>query len=160
LTVSVVEEHAAPLLIPTGAQERTMKLNTLVWSFAGAMLFVVGVATGQLAQPSTDSPQRVEQKRTDLTGAPGMEVIASVAEYKPGDSIGLHTHHGVEAAYVLQGSSVQLPGKDPMTLPTGATLLNLRDVKHAGFKVVGDTSLKLFTVHVVDKGRPLYDYTQ
>jgi quercetin dioxygenase-like cupin family protein len=137
-----------------------MKLNTLVWSLAGALLFVVGVATGQLAQPSTDSPQRVEQKRTDLTGAPGMEVIASVAEYKPGDSIGLHSHHGVEAAYVLQGASVQLPGKDPMALPTGATLLNLRDVKHAGFKVVGDTSLKLFTVHIVDKGKPLYDYAQ
>jgi hypothetical protein len=73
-TTSVVEEHAAPPLIPTGAQEQTMKLNTLVWSLAGALLFVVGVATGQLAQPSTDSPQRVEQKRTDLTGAPGMEV--------------------------------------------------------------------------------------
>jgi hypothetical protein len=36
--------------------------------------------------------------------------------------------------------------EDPMALPTGATLLNLHDVKHAGFKVVGDTSLKLFTV--------------
>jgi quercetin dioxygenase-like cupin family protein len=137
-----------------------MKLNTLVWSLAGATLFGAGVATGQLAQPSTDSPQRVEQKRTDLTGAPGMEVIASVAEYKPGDSIGLDSHHGVEAAYVLQGSSVQLAGKDPMALPTGATLLNLRGVKHAGFKVVGDTSLKLFTVHIVDKGKPLYDYAQ
>ena len=137
-----------------------MKLNTLVWSLAATLLFVVGVATGQRAQPSTDSPQRVEQKRTDLTGAPGMEVIASVAEYRPGDSIGLHSHHGVEAAYVLQGASVQLPGKDPMALPTGATFLHLRDVKHAGFKVVGDTSLKLFTVHIVDKGKPLYDYAQ
>ena len=137
-----------------------MKVNPLVRSFAGVLLFGLGVATGQLAQTSTDSPQRVEQKRTDLTGAPGMEVIASVAEYKPGDSIRLHTHHGVEAAYVLQGASVQLPGKDPMALPTGATLLNLRDVKHAGFKIVGDKSLKLFTVHIVDKGKPLYDYAQ
>ena len=137
-----------------------MKLNTLVWSLAGATLFVVGVATGQLAQPSTDSPQRVEQKRTDLTGAPGMEVIASVAEYKPGDSLGLHSHHGVEVAYVLQGAGVQLQGKGPMAVPTGATLLNLRDVKHAGFKIIGDTSLKLFTVHVVDKGKPLYDSSQ
>ena len=68
------------------------------------------------------------------------------------------THHGVEAAYVVQGASVQVPGKEPMTLPTGATVLNLRDVKHGGFRVVGDTSLKLFTVHVVDKGKPLYDY--
>jgi quercetin dioxygenase-like cupin family protein len=137
-----------------------MKVNTSVRALAGALLFGLGVATGQLAQTSTDSPQRVEQKRADLTGAPGMEVIASVAEYKPGDSLGLHTHHGVEAAYVLQGASVQPQGKEPIALPTGATLLNLRDVKHAGFKVVGDTSLRLFTVHIVDKGKPLYDYAQ
>jgi quercetin dioxygenase-like cupin family protein len=135
-----------------------MKVHTSVRSLCGALLFGLGVATGQLTQTSTDSPQRVEQKRTDLTGAPDMEVIASVAEYKPGDSVGLHTHHGVEAAYVLQGATVQSQGKDPMTLPTGATFLNLRDVKHAGFKIVGDTSLKLFTVHIVDKGKPLYDY--
>ncbi|HEY0724108.1 MAG TPA: cupin domain-containing protein [Pyrinomonadaceae bacterium] len=135
-----------------------MKVNTLVWSLAGVLLFGGGVVTGLVAQTSSDSPQRVEQKRTDLSGAPGMEVIASVAEYKPGDSIGLHSHHGVEAAYVLQGASVQLPGKDPMALATGATVLNLRDVKHGGYKVVGDTSLKLFTVHIVDKGKPLYDY--
>jgi quercetin dioxygenase-like cupin family protein len=137
-----------------------MKVNTLVRSLAGVLLFGVGVVTGLVAQTSSDSPQRVEQKRTDLSGAPSMEVIASVAEYKPGDSIGLHTHHGVEAAYVLQGASVQLPGKDPTALATGATVLNLRDVKHGGFKIVGDTSLKLFTVHIVDKGKPLYDYAQ
>ncbi len=137
-----------------------MKVNTSVRALAGALLFGLGVAAGQLAQTSTDSPQRVEQKRAELTGAPGMEVIASVAEYKPGDSLGPHTHHGVEAAYVLQGASVQPQGKEPIALPTGATLLNLRDVKHAGFKVVGDTSLRLFTVHIVDKGKPLYDYAQ
>jgi len=137
-----------------------MKVHNLVRALVGALLFGLGVAAGQLAQTATDSPQRLEQKRTDLTGAPGMEVIASVAEYKPGDSLGLHTHHGVEVAYVLQGASVQLQGKGPMALPTGATLLNLRDVKHAGFKIIGDTSLKLFTVHIVDKGKPLYDYSQ
>ena len=61
---------------------------------------------------------------------------------------------------MLQGSRVQSHGKDPAPLPTGASLLNLRDVKHGGFKVVGDTQLKLFTVHIVDKGKPLYDYGQ
>jgi quercetin dioxygenase-like cupin family protein len=87
-------------------------------------------------------------------------VIASTAEYTVGDSIERHMHHGVEVAYVLQGASIQAPGKDPAALTTGATLLNLRDIKHAGFKVVGDTPLKLFTVHVVDKGQPLYDYSK
>ena len=69
-----------------------------------------------------------------------MEVIASMAEYKPGEGIEVHIHHGIEAAYVLQGATVQIPGKGPMQLPTGATLMNLRDVKHAGFTIVGDTS--------------------
>lgn len=137
-----------------------MKKSLVARSIAGLALFGLGVATGLVAQTLTDSPQRVEQKRVDLSGAPGMEVIASIGEYKPGESLDLHLHHGVEAAYVVQGASVQVPGKEPALLPTGATVLNLRDVKHGGFKVVGDASLKLFTVHVVDKGKPLYDYSK
>jgi quercetin dioxygenase-like cupin family protein len=141
-------------------QETAMKAISIRSWATGLALFASGVTTGLVAQGLTDSPQRVEQKRTDLSGAPGMEVIASIGEYKPGDGIELHLHHGVEAAYVLQGAMVQAPGREPAMLPTGATSLNLRDVKHGGFKVVGDTPLKLFTVHVVDKGKPLYDYAK
>lgn len=126
----------------------------------GSALFALGIATTLVAQTHSDSLQRLEQKRADLSGAPGMEVIASVGEYKPGDGIDVHIHHGIEAAYVVQGAMVQAPGRDPMLLPTGASALNLRDVKHGGFKVIGDTPLKLFTVHIVDKGKPLYDYTK
>lgn len=133
------------------------RLSTLL---KAAFVFGAGFATALVAQTYSDSPQRIELKRTDLTGAPGMEVIASTAEYKTGDSIERHSHPGVEVAYVLQGASIQVPGKEPSTLPTGTTLLNLRDVKHAGFKVVGDVPLKLFTVHVVDKGQPLYDFSK
>ena len=91
-------------------------------------VFGLGIVTTLVAQTITDSPQRVEQKRSDLSGAPGMEVIASTGEYKKGESIHFHFHHGIEAAYVVQGASVQSPGKEPVTLPTGASLLNLRDV--------------------------------
>lgn len=137
-----------------------MKTDSVRKLVIGVALFSGGVVTTLVAQTLTDSPQRIEQKRADLTGAPGMEVIASVGEYKTGESIELHIHHGIEAAYVVQGAMVQVPGKDPMPLPTGASLLNLRDVKHGGFKVVSDTPLKLFTVHIVDKGKPLYDYSK
>ena len=89
-----------------------------------------------------------------------MEVVVSTAEYKPGESLDLHMHHGVEAAYVIQGATVQAPGKEAMQIPTGATQLFLREVRHAGVTVIGTTSLKLFTVHVVDKGKPLYDYSR
>jgi quercetin dioxygenase-like cupin family protein len=137
-----------------------MKKAAHAFVLSGAMLFGLGLATGLTAQTLTDSPQRKEQKRTDLTGAPNMEVIASIVEIKPGESSNLHVHHGVEAFHVLQGASIQPPGQEPTVLPTGLTSLNLRDVKHGAFKVVGETPLKLLTVHIVDKDKPLYDYVK
>ena len=126
-------------------------------------LITLGSAGTLLAQALNDSPQRQEKQRVELQGptgvTTGMEVISSVAEYKPGEGIDLHLHHGIEALYVVQGAQIQSPGKEPLTLPTGASLMNLRMVQHGGFKVVGETSLKLYTVHIVDKGKPLYDKT-
>lgn len=137
-----------------------MKKPQIVLSLAGLLLFSLGLVTGLTAQTLTDSPNRAEQKRADLSGAPNMEVIASIVEIKQGESSTLHVHHGVEAFHVLQGSMVQAPGSEPALLPTGLTSLNLRDVKHGAFKVVGQTPLKLLTVHIVDKGKPLYDYVK
>ena len=116
-------------------------------------LLLLAVCLPAVAQDSN----RKELKRVDLSGAPGMEVVSSISELKPGDSLERHLHHGVEAGTVIQGAMVQEPGKEPRMLATGAPLLNLRGVPHAGWKVVGDTTLVLFTVHVVDKGKPLYD---
>ena len=122
------------------------------WIVAAFTVFaLVGLAQAQ------DSPQRKELKRTDLGGNTNMEVVLSVAEYKPGESIPRHIHHGVEAFYVVQGATVETPDGKQIKIPTGAGNMNLRDVPHAGFKVVGDMPLKLVTVHIVDKGKPLYD---
>ena len=116
---------------------------------------VFGVAVVAQAQ---DSPQRKELRRVDLSGAAGMEVISSISEFRPGEELPRHLHHGVEAGYVVQGAMVQNPGQPPTMLTTGAPILNLRDVVHGGFKVVGPGNVILFTVHTVDKGKPLYDW--
>lgn len=137
-----------------------MKRFPLKNMLLGIALFAMGAASTLVAQTLGDSAQRVERQRADLSGAPGMEVIASVGEYKPGERIALHIHHGIEAAYVVQGAMIEMPGKAPVMLPTGASVMNLRDVSHGGFRVVGDSALKLYTVHVVDKGKPLYDYSR
>ncbi len=109
------------------------------------------------AQAQTLDPKnRVELKRGPLTGT-NMEVIISTAEYKPGDTVPRHIHHGEEAVYVLQGGVVETADGKRITMTTGAGSINVRDVVHGGFKVVGDTPLKLVTVHIVDKGAPLYD---
>ena len=103
-----------------------------------------------------DSPNRKEMKRVDLTGTK-MEVILSTGEYNPGDTLPRHIHHGEEAFYVLEGATVETPNGKRIELATGSGSINLRDVPHGGFKVVGDKPLKLVTVHIVDKGLPLYD---
>jgi len=114
---------------------------------------LLAAATALHAQ---DSPGRKELKRADLGGT-DMEVILSTGEYKPGETIVRHLHHGEEAFYVLEGATVETPDGKQITLQTGSGGINLRNVAHAGFKVVGDKTLKLVTVHIVDKGKPLYD---
>lgn len=98
--------------------------------------------------------------RTDLSSTPRMEVISSISEYQPGDSIKRHFHHGIEAAYIVQGGMVQVADKAPMQLKTGASIMNLRDIPHAGFIVVGEQAIKLFTVHIVDKDKTLYELVE
>jgi len=131
---------------------------TLVRSglFAAAML----AASLPFAAQSQDLQQRKELKRVDLSGAQNMEVVSSVSTFKAGDEFPRHLHHGVEAGYVVQGAMVQLPGQQPTMMQTGAPILNLRDAVHGGFKVIGPGNLILFTVHTVDKGKPLYDWVK
>src|SRR6478609_8601794 len=103
-----------------------------------------------------DSPYRKELKRSDLTGIT-MEVITSISEIKPGDTSMLHIHHGEESFYVLEGGTIELPDGKQVPFPTGIAAINIRDTPHGAFKVVGDKTVKLLTVHIVEKGKPLYD---
>lgn len=119
------------------------------------------LATALSAATVTAGPSHSQQlNRADLTGDKPMEVISSVSEYRPGDSLERHFHKGLEVAYVLQGATIQAPGKSPRQLAEGVSLLNLRDIPHGGFTIVGEQVLKLFTVHIVDKGQPVYHWLE
>ena len=99
---------------------------------------------------------RTELKKADLTGTE-MEIIMSTVEVKPGDSLARHFHHGEEAVYVLEGATLVLPDGKEIPFPTGTAVINKRNMPHAGFKVGGDKPLKMLTVHIVDKGKPLLE---
>ena len=120
--------------------------------FLGVLMALV-LTSAACAQ---DSPFRKELKRADLTGT-NMEVITSISEIKPGKSSTLHIHHGEESYYFLEGGTIETPDGKQVSVPTGAVGVNVRDVPHGAFKVVGDKPVKLLTVHIVDKGKPLYD---
>ena len=121
--------------------------------------WILGVALATALAFSAQAqtyPARQELSRANLTGT-DMEVITSTSEIKPGETLPRHIHHGEEAAYVLEGATVEMPDGKQVAFPTGRAIVNARDVPHAGFKVIGDKPLKLLTVHIVDKGKPLYD---
>lgn len=118
------------------------------------------MATAWADTMRADLPQRQELKRADLATSPNMEVITSISEIRKGETVPRHTHPGIETGYVLQGSMVQLPGQAPFMMQTGSAFMNQREVPHAGFTVVGDQPLKLLTVHVVDKDKPLYAWVK
>lgn len=117
------------------------------------MLFALVLASAASAQ---DSTYRKELKRADLTGT-NMEVITSINEVKPGEVTMLHIHHGDEAYYFLEGGTIETPDGKQLNIPTGAVGLNVRDVSHGAYKVVGDKPIKFLTVHIVDKGKPPKD---
>lgn len=97
---------------------------------------------------------RDELKRADLTGK-DMDVIVTVVTVPPGENLPKHIHPGEEVVYVLEGATLELPDGSKRQFPTGAATLNVRNVPHAGFKVGGDKALKMLTVHIVDKGKPV-----
>lgn len=90
-----------------------------------------------VAAQAQDLPQRKELRRADLSGAPGIEVITSLTELRPGDELPRHSHHGIETGIVVQGTMVQPTSQAPMMLAAGSPIFNLRDVPHGGYKVVG-----------------------
>ncbi|MEQ8357600.1 MAG: cupin domain-containing protein [Kiloniellaceae bacterium] len=117
---------------------------------------VVGVFSVQAlhAQGQVD---RVELHKGDLTGTSGTEVIMATLELQPGATVPRHFHNGDEFLYVLEGGSFQAPGQDPAAFTAGVALQFPREAPHGGFTVVGDKNLKVLTVHVVDKGKPLVE---
>jgi quercetin dioxygenase-like cupin family protein len=129
-------------------------MTTRTATIAALTAFAV-VAFSPLAQ-AQDSPFRKEIKRTDLTGT-NMEVIESIIEIPPGQSSVLHIHHGEEAFYVIEGGKIETPTGKQLDIVTGTGAINKRDVPHGALKNVGDKPIRIVTVHVVDKGVPLYD---
>ncbi len=130
-----------------------MKLFLTSLPVAASLLSLL-ISLPALAQ---DGVNRTILNRADLPGAPGMEVISSILEVKPGATVPRHFHNGIESGMVIEGAMIQLPGKEPQMMATGGQIWNLRDVVHGGFKVIGEKPLKLYTVHVVDKNKPLFD---
>ena len=57
--------------------------------------------------------------------------------------------------YKKQGSTVEMPDGKKVNFEPGVARIKVRGEPHGAYKVMGDKTLKLLTVHVVDKDQPL-----
>ena len=120
----------------------------------------MAVATAFLAMTSAIVAQellvRTELHRADLTGVAGMEVVVSKFVMKPGGKIPLHTHFGDEHLVVVQGTKLTTHDGKMIEFKNGMATSFPRDMVHGGVTNSGDRDLILTTIHIVDKGKPMF----
>jgi quercetin dioxygenase-like cupin family protein len=136
-----------------------MVKSAIRFTALSAAFFALVIASLQ-PLPAQEGMSRVELRRTDLTGSDTTEVIMSRIEAAPGASMPRHIHHGDEFLYVIVGGTIQAPGGEPIALRAGDALHFPREVPHGGFTVIGEDTLEVLTVHVVDKGKPLMELVE
>lgn len=118
-----------------------------------SLVVMVFAAANVLPQ---EASKRTELRRSDLAGTQDTEVIMAELELPPGASVPRHYHHGEEFLYVIDGGSVVTPDNKTIEFKPGMTLHFPREEVHGGFTATGSSVLKVVTVHIVDKGKPLY----
>ena len=57
-----------------------------------------------------------------------MEVIVSISETKPGETLPRHFHNGEEAFYVLDDTTIELPDGKQNSVKAGNAGISVRDV--------------------------------
>jgi quercetin dioxygenase-like cupin family protein len=115
-------------------------------------LLAAAVLPGADAQPAGIG--RHEALRHDLDVA-GREIIQVRVDFAPGASFGMHTHPGVEVAYVLEGSvQYSFVDKPPVTLTAGQALYIPAGTPHAAHNPGSEAAAELAT-YLVEKGKPV-----
>lgn len=92
----------------------------------------------------------------DMSGAP-QQVVFLERTFAPGQSSGLHIHHGVEMNVVIAGEvRVTVQGQPPRVMREGDSITIAREVPHEAVNT-GTVPARIIITYVVDKGRPLKD---
>jgi quercetin dioxygenase-like cupin family protein len=121
---------------------------------AVSLLAIVSGLGLHLASAQQPGVRRTELQRHDLS-APGREMIQVRVAVDPGVALPMHSHHGEEIVFVLEGAwEFQLEGKGVQTLKAGDVAFVPTGVKHWA-KNVGSEAGSVLVTYVVEKGKPL-----
>jgi quercetin dioxygenase-like cupin family protein len=121
---------------------------------AVSLLAIVSGLALHLASAQQPGVKRTELQRYDLS-VPGREMIQVRVAVDPGVALPMHSHHGEEIVYVLEGTwEFQLEGRGVQMLKAGDVAFVPTGVKHWA-KNVGSGTGSVLATYIVEKGKPL-----
>ncbi len=131
-------------------------LKTALAATALTFTLILSAAAQQPPAAATTAPaiKRIPLQKFDVPGS-NYEVVIGIAEIAPNvESIGKHNHPGIEAGYMIEGSSVLTleDGKKIELKPGSSYQIPAGAAHDAG---VGAQGGKIIAVYVVEKGKPL-----
>jgi len=133
--------------------------------FSVAILAFVITATAAYAQYGMPSPTPLAVAtpsaitRTVLHTADFPDAFQTIQAYvviAPGAKAAAHTHPGVELGYVLDGEAdLYVQGQPKQHVKAGDSFMNPAGVPHGAINTSATKPLKIVSVYVVDKTKPL-----
>lgn len=138
---------------PKDAREKQM-LKVLWWSFALALWSASSVVMAQ-AEGIAKPEMLLQEVVRGMPKTESQEVRVLTASFKPGDRTTFHTHQFPVAVYVLEGTfTLELEGRDPVTLKPGQAYLEPPNVKMTGFNRSTTEPLRVVIFYVSEPGAP------
>src|SRR5215475_7799842 len=134
-----------------------MTRRGIIFASVVAAAFALGVTVDHLAFAGQQQPaiKRTILQRQDDPASPKYEAVMGISEIPPGATSGRHRHPGIELAYILEGSvELEHDGKPPVTVKAGEASMNPLGGIHIATNR-GTVPVKILTVYVVEKGKPL-----
>jgi quercetin dioxygenase-like cupin family protein len=128
-----------------------MKKTHILLAASLAALAGTGLVTANAQQSGIG---RHEALRHDFDVA-GREAVQVRVDFAPGAAFGMHTHPGVEMAYVLEGTvEYSFEDKPSVTLKAGESLYIPAGTPHAAHNTSEHPAAELAT-YLVEKGKPI-----
>jgi quercetin dioxygenase-like cupin family protein len=109
---------------------------------------------GPVAPPTTSGVERHTLQTTDFPN--GYTTVQSYNIISPGATVARHTHPGIEVGYIIEGEGdFFVQGETTKHLKTGDSFVNPAGVPHYAKNSSADKPLKVLSIYVVEKGKPL-----
>lgn len=126
----------------------------------GSMLAALTVNPGAFAQQGGQAKPNLVLREA-VAGLPRgekQEIRVLTAVFRPGDKTVFHTHRFPVTVYVLEGAfTLELAGRDPITVKAGQALVEPPHVKMTGYNRSDSDPLRVLIFYVSDPETPFLD---